>query len=372
MLCTGLAAALFTTSFAQEAHNVTDKLQNADMEKGVIGWDLTFESNVWKKQSKSSAGYHGVDGFCVENWQSSTTTGLTDNSISQSLTGLPNGTYVFGAYLVAALGGDAVENKDVVEGVYLFANEIELPVATNWPAYEGVKWSHSAKFNVAVNVIDGTLKVGMKAQGTNANCLLMDNATLYYFGEMEAADALSEMAKIDIAASVAVAEALAEQKMSVDSLNLLNEGIENAKKMASADEAYQVNEDIWWTIGIARKSVEDYRSFSETIAEVKAVAEKEWSADVATALEYLNELIAQAESIYEGGLADRLTLQALQAEMVEAAAYVELDNAYVRWAELDEEIVPNLEVGNGLGEYSEDMVIRILELMEEVFGCIER
>lgn len=370
MLCLGLAAAVFTTSFAQEGQNVTDKLVNADMEKGVVGWDLTFESNVWKKQSKSSAGYHGVDGFCVENWQSSTATGLTDNSISQSLTGLPNGTYVFGAYLVAALGGDAVENRDAVTGVTIFANEVEVPVATNWPEHEGMKWSHSAKFNVAAYVEDGTLKVGVKTQATNANFLLMDNATLYYFGEMEAADALNEMAKIDIAASVAVADTLANHKMSVDTLQLLTESSEVAKELAGADEAYQVSEDLWWSIGIARKSIADYSSFSETIAEAKAVAEKEWSAEVESALQYLNELIGQAEAIYEEAFADRLTLQALQAEMVEAVAYVKLDSVYLRWAELDEEVVPNLPVGEELGQYTEDMVIRILELLEEVLAAL--
>ncbi len=312
MLCTGLAAAVFATSFAQEGKNVTDKLVNADMEKGVVGWDLTFESSVWKKQSKSTAGYHGVDGFCVENWQSSTATGLTDNSISQSLTGLPNGTYVFGAYLVAALGGDVVENRDAVTGVTIFANEMETPVATNWPEHAGMKWSHSAKFNVAAYVEDGTLKVGVKTQATNANFLIMDNATLYYFGDMDAADALDEMAKIDIAASIAVADTLIVHKMNADTLDLLTESVEIAKELEDADEAYLVNEDIWWSIGIARRSIDDYRAFGETIAEVKAVAEKEWSAEVESALEELKELISQSESIYDEAIADRLTLQALQ------------------------------------------------------------
>ena len=51
MFCLGLAAATFTASFAQT--NVTEKLLNADMEKGVLGWNIKFESNIWKKQKKS-------------------------------------------------------------------------------------------------------------------------------------------------------------------------------------------------------------------------------------------------------------------------------------------------------------------------------
>ena len=82
LLCLGLAAATFTASFAQ-AENYTSKLVNADMEKGVIGWSIDFDSHIWKKNTKSQAakrGFHGVTNVVVENWKSDATSGLTDNT----------------------------------------------------------------------------------------------------------------------------------------------------------------------------------------------------------------------------------------------------------------------------------------------------
>ena len=51
-LCLALVAVVCSTSFAQ-VQNVTNKMVNPDMEKGIIGWDLTFDSHVWKRQVKT-------------------------------------------------------------------------------------------------------------------------------------------------------------------------------------------------------------------------------------------------------------------------------------------------------------------------------
>ena len=69
LLCLGLATAALTTSFAQ-AENVTSKLLNADMERGVIGWSIEFDSHIWKKTTKNQIakpGFHGVNNaaLCV-------------------------------------------------------------------------------------------------------------------------------------------------------------------------------------------------------------------------------------------------------------------------------------------------------------------
>lgn len=45
MLCMAVAAVAFTSGFAQT--DMTDKVMNADMEKGVLGWDIDFTSTVW-------------------------------------------------------------------------------------------------------------------------------------------------------------------------------------------------------------------------------------------------------------------------------------------------------------------------------------
>ena len=366
LLCLGLATAAFTASFAQ-AENVTDKLINADMEKGVIGWNIKFDSHIWKKSIKNQVakpGFHGVNNAALENWKSDATSGLTNNTISQSITGLPNGTYVFGAYMGASIQA-AEENRDQVTGVTLFANEASVPVATNNPD-AGTKWGHTAKFNVAVNVIDGTLNVGVKAENTPANFLIWDNATLYYFGEgVDAAAALDEMAKIDMAATLAIADTCLAHKMHVDTLSLLNEQIAAGKALAGAADAYQTDEDVYWAIRLANKSIADYRSFNNTLSAAKEIAAMEWTSSVATAVEELNALIEEADAIYAEATTDREGLVAKQAALNEAAAYVELDSSYVM-LDVVEDWIDNTVPGEALGEYSDDMINEIVDLLEQV------
>ena len=104
-LCLGVLAAVTAVSSAQK--DVTNEyLLNADIEKGLIGWELEFayadNANIWNKQTKGeekAAGYYGFNNLAIENWRGSGN--LTDGAIYQSLKGLPNGTYVFGAYAMA-------------------------------------------------------------------------------------------------------------------------------------------------------------------------------------------------------------------------------------------------------------------------------
>ena len=170
MLCLGIAASVFTASFAQ-VENKTSMLVNADMEQGIIGWTIDFEEHIWGKNIKSQAakrGFHGMNGIVLENWKSDATSGLSDNSIRQTVSNLPNGTYVFGAYVGATQQGTEESNRDAVKGVTMFANNASVAVATDNPDNSGAKWAHTAKFNVAASVVDGTLTVGLKAENTNA------------------------------------------------------------------------------------------------------------------------------------------------------------------------------------------------------------
>lgn len=360
MLFLGLAAAAFGTGFAQE--NVTDKLINADLSKGVLGWDVEFTDHIWQKQTKGQASYHGFNGACIQNWKSDASSGLTNSSISQTVKGLPNGTYVFGAYLAAAKK-DSVENREQVEGVYLYANDVAAQVATNWPEHTAQQWSHSAKFNVAANVTDGVLTVGIKNDATNANYIIFDNPTLYFFGDKDAETALNEMAKIDLAASVALADTCKAHVMNVDSLAELNTAIEAAKAVTGVEGAYEADENLWWAFRHARSSVSDYRGLNNSIAAAKEVAGMEWSEFVAAAVEALNALITDAEGAYTAATSVRTEINELKNSLNEAVALVQLDGVYAKIDEVDaalEDIVP----GDKIGDYSAAMIFRIEELLE--------
>ena len=374
MFCMGLAAAASVAGFAQEPQSVTDKLWNADFEKGVHGWDVVANDNCWMPVVKEgkAPGYYGFNNLCLEIWKAAGS-GVQDNSLSQTLTGLPDGTYVFGAHMMAT--DDSWEQSIAdVQGVYLFANDATVSVATN--RVEGIsdeKWAHAAKFNVAATVTGGELKVGAYCEFATASFLCIDNATLYYFGDMEKGAALNEMAKIDMAASLAIADTCVGLKMNADTLAYLNQAIEAAKALANADEAYQLAEDLYWGMRLARKSAEDYESLAASIAAAKEMAAKEWSEFVQEDVTALNELIAAAEAGYEANIVNRTEIEALKDNLVEACARLELDIYYVMLDEYAEKI-NNLTIGTEVGEFSQesqDLMNIYLEEVRAVLSGIE-
>ena len=371
MLCLGLAASAFTASFAQ-AENVTSKLMNADMEKGVIGWTIDFDSHIWKKNTKNQAakrGFHGMTNTVLENWKSDATSGLSDNTISQTVNNLPNGTYVFGAYVGASQQGSQESNRATVTGVTMFANEATVAVATDNPDNSAIKEAHTAKFNVAATVTDGTLTVGIKAESTNANYLVMDNATLYYFGDMDAAAALDEMAKIDMAATVAIADTCFAHHMNADTLAAITEAKAAAEAVATADAAWQADEDLYWAIYKATRSIGDYRSFNNAIAAAEVIAAGEYSVDELE--EALAATIEAAKATYEAAAADRTALNEQKAALNEAAAIVALDSCYVVLEEYLGPLVEELPEGDAPGEYSESKISKIEELMDDALAVVD-
>lgn len=371
LLCLGLAAATFTAGFAQ-AENVTSKLRNADMEQGVKGWGIDGESNIFGKNKKNGGGYHGMKDGVLENWNGSGSP-LGDNSISQTVRELPSGTYVFGAYIGASLQGTDESNKDAVTGVNLFANEANVPVATDNPDKgRQEKWGHAGKFNVAAKVTEGSLNVGIDIKATTANYVVWDNATLYYFGDMSEAEALNEMAKIDIAATRAIADTFIvnKHKMNVDTLALLNEGITAANALATADQLWQTNEDLYWAIGQATKSVSDYRSFNNAIVAAEKAAAGEWSSAIKNELAALNTAIVAAKATYETATAGRPELDVEKAALREATALVALDTCYDVLDGLDN-YVAEIEPSDELGEYSEAMKSQLIELLGTARAAVD-
>ena len=368
MLCMGIVAAFSAVSFAQT--NVTDKLLNPDVEKGMLGWDVTFVNGgqIWNKQTKGeekAVGYHGFNNWALENWRGSGT-GLTNSSVFQVVKDLPNGTYVFGAYAMAT--NDSWEPSiDVIEGVSIFANEQSIPVATNRVEGMGEKWAHAIKFNVATVVEDGTLKVGMKTEECNANFVAMDNATLYFFGDMAPEAALEEMAKIDIAATIAkVSPYLEAGKMNVDTAAWINASIEAAATV-TAETAAQIDEDLWWGKRQAVKSIAQYEELAAAIASAKEVAAKEWSDFETTiaALESLNALIADADAMYEAATAEKFELVTWGDSLGEAAAVVELDSCYIL-IDVYNDKIGDMTIGDEIGNYTDIQSDEAWALMEEV------
>lgn len=370
VLCMSVAAVFSVMSFAQT--NVTGKLRNADMEKGVIGWDITFEGrDVWKKTTKNQAtqpSYYGVDNLCLEVWKASAEP-VTNSSISQTVKNLPNGTYVFGAYMLATDQG--TENlRENIEGVSIFANDAATRVATNTVQNTDTIWAHTAKFNVAAAVTDGTLKVGVNVKETNASFVLMDNATLYYFADMDPTDALDEMAKIDIAATIAIADTCLANKMNAETRAALNEAREAAAALTTDAELYTADENLYWNIRQAVKSIKDYNILAVAIKTAQETIANNAN-EPSFAIEALIELVDKAVIVYEEGTAEREGLESIADELEEAIAFVGIDNAYIIYEEYDVKI-SDLPIGDGVGEYTEDMINQAYLFMEEILVVLSK
>lgn len=365
MLSIGAIAAFSAASFAQT--NVTNKVLNADMEKGIIGWDITFDgTDIWKKTTKNQANqpsYYGMHNACLEVWKSNAEP-VTNSSISQTLKNLPNGTYVFGAYM-AATDQSTEETRELIEGVSIFANETAVPVATNGVQNMDTIWAHSAKFNVAATVTDGTLKVGVDLTETNASFVILDNATLYYFGEMEPDAALDAMAKIDMAEMVAIADTCVGNKMNAAVAAALNEAIASAKEVTANADLYTGIENLGWAVRQSVQSIKAYRKVAQALKTANEVAAQEWSEYVAEAVAALNALIEEVSAKYEEGTVEYEEIDSLSNSLAEAAAYVKLDDVYNN-LDLYDEKISELSVGEEVGEYTEEAVDEMNSILEEV------
>ena len=378
MLCMGIMAAVSTVSFAQT--DVTSKLLNPDAEKGMLGWDVTFVDGgyVWNKQTKGedkAPGYHGFNNWALENWRGGSGNSLGASSVFQVVKDLPNGTYVFGAYAMAT-NDKWEESIHEIEGVSIFAesgeNVYTVDVATHRVEGMDERWAHSIKFNVAATVENGTLKVGMQTlEGCTTNFVAMDNATLWYFEDMSHEAALEEMAKIDIAATVAkVSPYLEAGKMNVDTVAFLQAAIEAAANV-TAENAVQIDADLYWGKRQVNKSVSQYAALATAIADAKEVAAGEWTdfASTIAALEALNALIAEAEVLYAEATAEKFELATWVDSLNNAGNLVELDGFYTL-LDVYTDKMGEMNRGDEIGDYTDDQVDEAEALWENASNAL--
>ena len=389
LLCLGLAAAALTTGFAQE--NVTLKyLKNSSFESGVLFWDVEFENQVWGKNLNKSKqnGFYGFSGTSLEVWNGSV---LKPNSISQTMTNLPNGTYVFGAYVGASYNlatptqptkaegvtdeeykasaeykewkaeYDAIRAKfvaDSVFGVTMFANGESIRVATEHPDRAEEK-RHTVKFNIAAQVTDGTLTVGLDVDSTNCVYVTWDEAELYSFGGMSPEEALNAMAKIDAEKPVAIADTVKGKYMNTDTLAFLNEGYAAIVAVATPADFTAADEKLRWGVVLANRSANDYKKLANKIATVKenkdAMLEKIDEGDgwlypwYAAATE---NMIAQAEAAYAGKAANRAEINELIDSLTLSYAELQFEELDYVFYQLGNFIQDNInQFGDGVGQY---------------------
>ena len=202
-------------------NDITILLTNADFSNGTNGWD-----------GKKATGAANIQGAMpiVETWRNT-------SDMSQTLTGLKNGVYEVRLNAFTRTGGNDAARYYTA---YLYANDVNVPImnlqedllsfndavdltncyvanAGTYPydaiynesyfypnSYTGAAYAFKGnRFvnNVTVNVTDGTLKVGVRQEGSgfDNDWLVCGNMKLYYLGELEAAgEALDATIEDDI------------------------------------------------------------------------------------------------------------------------------------------------------------------------------
>ncbi len=131
------------------------------------GWSDTFG---FQSASYTNADADVIISGFAESWSSTT---LADKTFSQTLT-LPKGTYRLEADAIAVLQSNATLT---VSGVFLYAGIQETSIHTG----NGLPEHYAVDFYVAED--EGTVDVGIKISGTDANWVGVDNFRLYYRGE---------------------------------------------------------------------------------------------------------------------------------------------------------------------------------------------
>lgn len=136
----------------------TSKIANPGFEDGLSGW-TNDGYQTQTNDAPTSEGWTKSGNAYAEKWCAATGS-LDDASLTQTVTGLPNGFYVLRAEAHAVLQGSATTT---IYGVTLNANRRQTKVQAG------------GTYKAGVVVSDGTLTIGISNTGTNANWVAVDN-----------------------------------------------------------------------------------------------------------------------------------------------------------------------------------------------------
>ncbi|MFT3752044.1 MAG: T9SS type A sorting domain-containing protein [Paludibacter sp.] len=152
---------------AGDYYDVTFYIRNAsfediqvDKQQTIPYWTKTGTANseYCTRNDAGSAGFKNGNVY-FQYWSNATP--RPDFSISQIITGLPNGKY----RVTAAAGGDAGTT-----GTYVYAQDVQTQVTS------------TGDFSAEAVVLDGSLTIGFKSVNRSVNWAFADNFRLYYLG----------------------------------------------------------------------------------------------------------------------------------------------------------------------------------------------
>lgn len=328
--------------------DLTSMIANASCD-AIDGWTNNIDATTWNTQTWIGDGWEGFEGTTLNIW------GATmQGSVSQKLTGIPNGIYVVSM---------AVFSEKMDGGVY--ANE-------NIKAVIGA--SAGKTYQVTTEVTDGVLEFGFKQDDAATNWVAIDNATVMYYGSgveayrywlnglLESAPSFDGVAvqtallenyeavlasvntvqtKDEILGIIPAYEAvLNEISTNIDAYNALKSAISDAEALAQSSNDYygeQIGDFVQET---AQPAIEEHVLSTEEVnavaAELKSISDKAQSF-VWNMEKLVSETEKAAEMYAEYGATCNLSAAEAYNDFV--AKYNELNTNYLK----DEEVLALLD-----------------------------
>lgn len=186
----------------------------------------------------------------VEKW-TNYPNALADGSISQTITGLPNGEYKM---TVVAHSVNHPDPLAPAEGGYLFAGSEETAVGED------------GEYTVEAIVLNHTLTIGFKIRNATANWVTVDNFQLYYVGYT--LDVATEALQQQVDAAYGYTDVFMEKSVSNELWTAVKEA-ENAIASPTEETVNKAADRLLNAMNAAQASIESYNRLDAAIAEAE-------------------------------------------------------------------------------------------------------
>ncbi|MCD8266659.1 MAG: hypothetical protein LUC33_05835 [Prevotellaceae bacterium] len=262
------------------ANDVTALIENADFSDGTLSpWVSTTGKLVYDSSTYPNSDCNVTDlndnytyNHWAAAWQSSSSGGLADDNVYQTIAWVPAGTYKLTCDMVAQ------HNEDMPEGVFLYetnngeTKELECKHdETQWAelvaagTYNQLIMHPTLTFKVETA---GELTVGVKMVSTNCNWVYFSNFKLTYYGETDASEAY-----LALEAAIEEAKAYLDTETyyySASGLSTLTQAVNTAENaLTGSDEEMEAAQTaLEDAVSVAKADIQAYSDFAAYLQEL--------------------------------------------------------------------------------------------------------
>ena len=345
---------LVTVPARAEIVDVTDKLVNPDFEEMMTGWtvettdsyrdDGTFNAYridaACDERNPTREGYWYFKGLSAI-FQAMAKCQGRPAKMYQSIEGLQNGTYVFSAVAgIVRFGAIYTDPEDRAncQGAFFFANEQDTIITgCSSLQFKNYDWCHTYKYNVPVQVTDGTLTVGQRLdEGNNIEYVSFEQARLYYCGDVTLDEARVMARSYDIENDLWMADTLKVYPMSTENFERIERAIELGKAAKTYDEMTDAEDSIRIGCAYGRVSINAFAKlvgYQEQAKEVLGKGKRAYDPSVWDAFDNLQKAEEQLEEDFANHTIGADQVDAYAADFMNIINCVRLDEL---WLLLDE------------------------------------